>query len=292
MRDMPDAAIVGDGRMGRALCTELDGGDIRVTAVYSRHKGRPAAGRLTPQAVSDAETIDADIILITTQDDEIANAAGSLVSKVVRPSIILHTSGSMSSDILADARAKGFAVGSMHPLVSVTDGESVNDIFRGVYFCVEGDPRAVEAAKLITGELGGEVFTIAAEKKALYHAAAVMTSGHTVALFAAAAEVLAECGLSGETAREILLPLLSSTAANLERAAPKDAITGPFARADIGTVERDLDALIADADADAKKLFLILGERSLRLALERGIDRDAAEKLADAINIARSRSEC
>src|SRR5437868_10489920 len=38
--------------------------------------------------------------------------------------IALHTSGALSSDALAPLSAAGFAVGSLHPLVSVSDARA------------------------------------------------------------------------------------------------------------------------------------------------------------------------
>jgi predicted short-subunit dehydrogenase-like oxidoreductase (DUF2520 family) len=57
------------------------------------------------------------------------------------------------------------------------------EVFRDVYFCVEGDARAVRIARMLVAQLGGRSFTVTSESKPLYHASAVRASGHVVALF-------------------------------------------------------------------------------------------------------------
>ena len=57
-------------------------------------------------------------------------------------------------------------------------------------------PLSAETPKPLV-KVGGRSFTVETKKKALYHAAAVLTSGHTVALFDLAARLLVRCGLSG-----------------------------------------------------------------------------------------------
>ena len=115
-------------------------------------------------------------------------------------------------------------------------------------------------------DLGGETFTISPGDKALYHAAAVMSAGHVVALFDVALDTLRRCGLSETRARKILLPLLRSVADNLARHAPARALTGSFARADVETVRKHLRALARLEDPDALAVYRLLGERSLKLA--------------------------
>ena len=56
-------------------------------------------------------------------------------------------------------------------------------------------------------------------------------------VFDAAIEMLSECGIDAKTAQATLLPLIKSTIINLETQAPPRALTGTFARADVGAFE-------------------------------------------------------
>jgi predicted short-subunit dehydrogenase-like oxidoreductase (DUF2520 family) len=115
--------------------------------------------------------------------------------------------------------------------------------------------------------------------KALYHAAAVMASGHVTALFDIAVEMLALCGLATGRAREVLLPLLRSTLENLYLSDPAHALTGTFARADAATVGRHLAALDAQEMKDALAVYRLLGLRSLKLAKAAGANVNALREI-------------
>ena len=117
----------------------------------------------------------------------------------------------------------------------------------------------------IGGYLGGESFSIRSADKPLYHAAAVMVSGNVTALFDVALEMLVQCGLTRNTARSVLLPLIASTVHNLETKDPAQALTGTFSRGDVETVKRHLAALKKGELADALELYRLLGKRSLKL---------------------------
>jgi predicted short-subunit dehydrogenase-like oxidoreductase (DUF2520 family) len=162
----------------------------------------------------------------------------------------------------------------------VSDAGTDVEIFRGAFYCVEGDAAAARVARRLVRALGGRSFTVATDRKALYHAAAVMTSGHAVALFDTAARLLALCGLTDERAREVLLPLLASTLENLSALPPSRALTGTFARADADTVRKHLAALLASDAPAALAAYVLLGRHSLRLAEAAGADRKSTREIA------------
>ncbi|HEY1402882.1 MAG TPA: DUF2520 domain-containing protein, partial [Pyrinomonadaceae bacterium] len=218
-----------------------------------------------------------DLILVTTPDDQIAQVAAHLAAVSVtrstqpphgRPRVVLHTSGALSSDTLAPLGEHGYSLGSLHPLVSISDLAGGARNLRGAFYCLEGEARALTAARKIVRALDGRSFSVAARDKALYHAAAVITSGHTVALFSLASDLLALCGLTDACARRVLLPLLASTLDNLRAHAPDEALTGTFARADLSTVRKHLAAL-REAGHGATAVYALLGERSLQVAARR-----------------------
>src|SRR5262249_33442753 len=143
-------------------------------------------------------------------------------------------------------------------LVSVAEATSTPEIFRDVFFCVEGEARAVRVARMLVAQLGGRSFTIKPESKPLYHAAAVMTSGHVTALFDLAMLMLRQCGLPAREAQRVLLPLLRSTTTNLEAHNPAHALTGPYARGDFETARQHLTALRASELIDASEVYKVL----------------------------------
>jgi predicted short-subunit dehydrogenase-like oxidoreductase (DUF2520 family) len=238
--------------------------------VRAKSRGVEQSGRL-PEAA---------LLFVTTPDDRIAETAERLAAlPAARAAVALHASGALSSDALAPLRARGASVGSMHPLASVSEASAGAESLRGAFYCVEGDARAVRAARRVVRDLGGESFTVAARHKPLYHAAALMAAGHVVALFDVALGTLARCGLSEREARRVLLPLLRSVVENLSARAPARALTGSFARADAETVRKHLAALREQGDAAALAVYKLLGARSLELSEGAGADPVLAETI-------------
>lgn len=299
----PTVAIIGTGRLGTALASSLAAHGYTITSLVAAHrKNAQRAARtikrhtlnsahpFAPLALA-ADELDrlptAAIYLFTTPDDRLRHASAELArvlsernGKQPKPAVALHTSGALASTELTALREVGCAVGSLHPLIAVTrDASEGARALSSAYYCVEGERSAVRAARRIVRAIGGRSFTIESIMKPLYHAAAVITSGHTVALFDVACEMLTRCGLHERTARETLLPLLESTARNLHRQPPAQALTGTFARADEATLQLHLAALRAERLQLAADVYRLLGQRSLLLAESNGADKYALRRI-------------
>lgn len=291
----PSVAIVGAGRLGTALASALDACGYEVRALVSRRAAgaRRAAARVGLKTLAlgagESERLpQVELLFITTPDDALEETVASLSSLTdVRARVALHTSGALSSEVLAPLRARGYVAGSMHPLAAVSEPLAGAQSLRRAFYCVEGDAGAVRAARRVVRDLGGRSFSIKPEDKALYHAAAVMTAGHVVALFDTALDTLRHCGLDERQAREVFLPLLRSTVENLSAQTPERALTGSFARADVETVLKHLESLRGLRDSDALATYVVLGEHSLKLASRAGAGRDAVEKVRRALSKAR-----
>ena len=270
-KEKPEVSIIGAGRLGTTLAVALaaKGYSVRSLVARRRASARKAAslldGDVQALAVKQLDSLrPADVFLITTPDDQIANVAAQLAridATKCRPAA-LHTSGALSAEALAPLRDRGWHTGSIHPLISVSEDIAT---LEGTFWSVEGDKAALRIGKAIVRDLGGRSFSIRSEDKPLYHAAAVMSAGNVVALFDVAIEMLVQCGLKRSEAQKILLPLIASTVRNLETMEPAAALTGTFARGDIETVKRHLKALNSNRLGDANQLFRLLGKRSLKL---------------------------
>lgn len=272
----PEVSIIGTGRLGTALALALaeQGYTIGALVARRREKARRAAALLdVPSRVLAlkelADRPPSDLLLISTPDDQIPRVTEALAKLDWEGSkrIVLHTSGALSSDVLTPLRKIGWGVGSLHPLVSVSEPRAGAKLLHGAFWCVEGDNRAVRLAKSLVRDLDGKSFSISSENKPLYHAAAVMASGNVTALFDVALEMLGQCGLNRKQAQQALLPLLASAVRNLENLNPSQALTGTFARGDVETVKRHLHVLKSNKSALA--FYRLLGLRSLDLAASR-----------------------
>lgn len=91
---------------------------------------------------------------------------------------------------------------------------------------------------------------IADRDRAAYHAAASIASNFLITLEASAERLAASAGVS----RELLIPLVRATVENWARLGSDRALTGPVARGDELTVQRQREA-IAERAGDMLPLF-------------------------------------
>jgi predicted short-subunit dehydrogenase-like oxidoreductase (DUF2520 family) len=252
-------AIVGAGRVGRALGRRLRESGWHITVVAARSEGsakrgarfigggRPAAG--VPATIAASSTI-----LLTVSDDALASAAADLARNAredLRGKVVLHTSGALDASVLSPVRCCGAAVGSMHPLQTF-NGVSVPPL-EGRVFSVEGDELAVRMARKIARSLGAVPVGIAAAKKPLYHAAGAFAAGLSLAMEEAGVRMLMAAGLKRREAQRALLSLTRQVLEHYEKLGPQKAWTGPLARGDYGVVAahekalRDLQPEFLDA---------------------------------------------
>jgi len=177
-----------------------------------------------------------DALVIATPDDAVAAVAAS-----VRPdpgTVVLHLSGSLGLDVLVP-HARRAALHPLVPLPNAADG--ARRLAMGVTFAVAGDPIARRMAE----SLGGRTVEVADADRAAYHAAASIAANHVVALLGQVERVAATAGLP----LEAFLGLTRAAVDDVARLGPRQALTGPAARADWTTLARHLEALAPEERA-------------------------------------------
>ncbi|MGD9606555.1 MAG: DUF2520 domain-containing protein [Leucobacter sp.] len=263
MPTTPKIEVVGAGRMGSALVRALRAAGHEVPAPGGR--GAACEG--------------ADIVLLAVPDAALADAARSIAPG----RMVGHLSGATSLDPLAPHERF-----SLHPLISIiaaepgeadaSDGSDAASPFAGVPAAVAGSSaRAIEAAEDLARALGLRAFRVAEEDRVAYHAAASVASNFLVALEWFAEELAGSAGVG----REALVPLVSATVRNWAVVGAERALTGPIARGDAATVERQR-AAVAERLPERLALFDELASATRSLAGRSPAERSLADRrLAD-----------
>lgn len=213
-------AVVGPGRAGGAMAHALEQAGWVVTA----RLGRTDDLRAGVQG--------ADVVILATPDDAIAEVSSSLVGAT--DAAVIHLSGSLGLEVLAGHQRPG----CVHPLVSLPDAEVGARRLRGAWFAVAGDPVTLD----VVSALAGRHVTVADGQRATYHAAACIASNHFVALLGQVERVAATAGLP----LELYLDLVRGSLDNVVELGPAGALTGPAARGDQATLDRHRAALHPD----------------------------------------------
>jgi predicted short-subunit dehydrogenase-like oxidoreductase (DUF2520 family) len=263
----PSIQVYGAGRIGLAVASLARRRGVPVAGLWNPRPLRPARAELAvglPLTVApDPEPAPADIWLVAVPDDAIAGTGERLARAVeradaTRPGCAAHCAGAHPARLLDPLSRTGIPCGSWHPAMTFRGVPDDPDALAGAVVAVEGDPPAVALLERLSDALGVARIAVATGRKADYHAALVLAANGRVALDAAAARLLREAGLDEATARSVLGPLVERVEENLRAAFPEEALTGPVARGDAGTVRRQLAAL-ADRP-DLLRLYRAVGE--------------------------------
>lgn len=249
----PRITLIGAGNVAVALARSLHKAGFVIEQIVSRAAGASLqrAKRLAVEVNASATflgrdrskiNIHADVVWFCVPDGAIADATQSLATAIDwTGKVALHSSGALTSDELDAFRRRGAAVGSAHPLMTFVRGS--RPTLAGVPFAIEGDRKAVQAARAIVKNLRGESYSIRAEDKAAYHAWGTFASPLFTALLATSEQVALCAGLKQSAARRRMLPILKQTLANYEALGAAGAFSGPIVRGDVNTVEKHLTVL-------------------------------------------------
>lgn len=265
--------IVGPGRAGLALGYAMVQRDAVRELVVCGRRPEPPAHPLFIQGLAEyvfgiaSPEPGTEAVFLAVPDGVVPEMAHTLAGHGDAPTgcAAFHLSGVLATDVLAPLHARGYAVGSFHPLQSLAHPVTAAERIPGSYVAVTGAPQAVAVARRLTASLGCRILTVPEAWRPAYHAAAVMASNYLPPLLDAAARLLEQAGVAHEDALPALLPLVRGTLENVAELGVERAVTGPIARGDLETVALHLRALAPED----RRLYALLGRELTRLAGER-----------------------
>lgn len=265
-----EIAIVGAGTAGTAVGVAWDRAGHRIVAATGRAATAERVATwlpATPVCTIAEGVAKAEVVAIAVPDDALPTVVAEVAAAVAPGAWVLHLSGAHGLEVLDPVVAAGGRVLALHPLQTFAD---VVGALAALGDCAVA-VTAVDADGYATGEqlatdLGGRPFRLSDAERPLYHAAAVFASNYLVAVSGAAETLLSLAGVPD--ARGAMRPLQQATLANVHRLGPRSALTGPTVRADVGTIERNLQAL-AEAAPQLVAAYVELSRLALLVAGDR-----------------------
>lgn len=194
-----------------------------VTVIGSGRAGSTIAARLRERGV--AVRASGELRLLCVPDREIAGVA----SEIELGPWVAHVSGGTPLAALAPHERRF----SVHPLQTLTLARGPEQLDGAWGALTAETSEGYDRARWLAGTLGLQPFTLADDRRALYHTGASMASNFLVTLYRAAADLFEQA----DAPPAALVPLMRRTIEN------DFELTGPIARGDWETVDLHLAAL-------------------------------------------------
>lgn len=265
--------VVGVGRAGSVLAAALSraGHNVVAANAVSETAQLRVSAMLPGTKLESVEAVFAasDLVLIAVPDDALPALVDSAAKEdwVRSGQFLMHCSGRYGTSVLKSATQQGALPLALHPVMTFTGTSLDLDRLSGCPFGVTAPEELHSVAAALVVEMGGEPMFVDEARRPLYHAALAHGANHLVALVAESMDLLSLAGVADPGG--MLAPLLSAALANA-LAEGDQALTGPVARGDAGTVSAHM-AELADVSAHSAAVYRALARRTADRALAAGV---------------------
>ena len=263
--------IIGPGHVGRGLFHAFRASGVDVVGFH----GKRPSGVATSSGALPAELAGANVVIVCVRDPQLDDTIEEVIvaardGRIAHGTVILHTSAIAEPAGLRTLTESGFPGGTFHPLVPFSDPEVSAELLRKGWIGIDGENVARSTSRRLAGHLGARTLDIPPGKKPAYHAAAVIASNFPVVLASVAGHLLHDIGVPDSSAYQAVESLMSGALANMNKALPDDALTGPIVRGDTETVGKHLRAL--EKHGSALDVYRALSAAAVEIARRRGVD--------------------
>jgi predicted short-subunit dehydrogenase-like oxidoreductase (DUF2520 family) len=290
-------AFIGAGKVSKTFGLYLKNHGVAVAGYYSRtYQSAVDAAALigTVPYRSLTELLSAaDIILITTPDDVISAVVAQIQAEITENAELAaslpdksfaHMSGVHSSELLKPLHAMGATTFSLHPLLAFTEPVRSAEALEGAYFAIDGSGAHYQQIIDQLEQIIDKLIEIAPAQKALYHAASAVIANYQIAIIDLGLTMLTELGYTREQALQLAEPLVRQNVDNLFALDCGQALSGPIARGDAGTVAKHVAAITA-TNQEWLDLYRRLGSLTIELASRaQRINAEQVTKLKEVLN--------
>lgn len=285
-------AIIGAGRLGSAFIKALAGlAQFRVDVIIDKDRKRAEilkknfSASIISDNIFDLKSV--DVIIITVPDDAIQLISNELIQLSKKKKVadfVFHTSGAQTCQVLRGLEEFEIEAGSMHPVQTFSGQERDERKLSQIYFGLEGSAKSVEKMIQIVTALQSKYAIISEADKTSWHLACTMASNYIVALLKPVLDILAKIGFNEEQSGEIIYPLVFNSLENIKKRGLHEALTGPIARGDFGTIEKHIQVLSQDF-TEYRELYQELGKIALDIGSNHNLlSAETHEKIRQLLN--------
>jgi len=272
-----NVSIVGTGRVGTTLAALLHRRGHRIVTLINRTLPRAqACGAIVScnRISTDVADVSAatDVLIIATSEQALEAIVESIVTRAHLEwtrLAVCHTSGALTSDLLASLAQRGATAFSLHPIQTFPREAPVESQVRsmeGISYGFEGPSHALPFAETLVRELGGRILIVPKDVKILYHLACVFASNFSVAILHAVEQLAFP--VTGSTNLHHFRKLIESSIDNALEVQSRNALTGPIARGSDDVVRLHLAAL--QDRPDLQSLYRSLANWTVHVAESQG----------------------
>ncbi len=250
--------FIGPGKVGVNLGRYFTHKGIDLSGFYGRNieNTMNAANVTKSKFYENIQEIikESDILFITTPDDIISIIDSELSKFDLNSKSICHTSGSLKSNVLCNAKHSGAFIYSIHPIFAFSNKNMNLNELEKIYFSIEGDIFDDSMVLKLFEIIGNNFFERDEKTSSIYHLANVFISNLTLSLLEIGISYFKILGLSEEEALKAVKPLINGNIENIFSSGFVNSLTGPVLRGDINTIEKHI-SVINDEDKDIYNLL-------------------------------------
>ena len=242
---MINVIIIGSGNVAQHLIKAFSKSkNIDLAQVFSRQK-ESLVPLLDSHKIIDNYTdlAEADLYILAVSDDVIAAVSSQLPFE---NRLVVHTSGSISIDLLDNKNRRGV----FYPVQTFSKNVAVD--FSEIPICLESENEVdFDLLEKVAYSISNKVFEINEMQRQALHVSAVFVNNFVNQLYQIGNEICLENNIPFE----VLKPLILETANKGTTLSPKEVQTGPASRNDRQTIERHLNFL---SDENRKNIYKII----------------------------------
>ena len=270
---MPNLCFIGGGRTGASLTfyflrqgypviSLIEKNPYRLDYLKKEFQWNFLAASMDSDKISTAK-----VIFLTVRDDHLQELAESLSKLKINwnDRLILHCSGTHSSQVLNPLQKIGADIASFHPIYSFSLDPRENHLLNDVWFDIEGESKTLDKIEELFSFKKDKLIRIKPDQKQAVHLACVFYANFYVALAQMSHQLLKNISVPEKKTFQIFRPLLQSSIEQVQEHGPAEALTGPITRADRKILSAHLKYL-HDHHPDLLSVYLLFSQRLISLS--------------------------